>query len=105
MAQFTCHNPCSVYDIIPCDVVGSIVMGAAAALDQVSLRRHYVWYGLSACSKGHSLQQKLEYRVCARHPSCYLMAVQSSPPCWLLERSTLVERGYQRRRGMPEEKT
>ena len=102
MAQFTCHNPCSVYDIIPCDVVGSIVMGAAAALDQVSLCRHYVWYGLSACSKGYLLQQKLEYRACARHPSCYLMAVQSSPLCCLKGR-TMVERGYQRRRGMPEE--
>ena len=35
MAQYTCHNPHNVYDIIPCDVVGSVIMGAAAALDQV----------------------------------------------------------------------
>ena len=37
MARFTCHNPHNVYDIIPCDVVASTILAAAAALLQVTL--------------------------------------------------------------------
>ena len=36
MARFTCHNPQNVYDIIPCDIVASTILAAAALLQQVS---------------------------------------------------------------------
>ncbi len=36
MARFTCHDPHNIYDIIPCDLVGSAVIMSAVALAQVS---------------------------------------------------------------------
>ena len=35
MARFTCHDPHNIYDIIPCDLVGSAVIVCAVALAQV----------------------------------------------------------------------
>lgn len=35
MARFTCHDPHNIYDIIPCDLVGSGVLVSAAAVAQV----------------------------------------------------------------------
>ncbi|EIE20590.1 hypothetical protein COCSUDRAFT_48572 [Coccomyxa subellipsoidea C-169] len=37
MARFTCHDPHNIYDIIPCDLVGSAVIMSAVALAQPSL--------------------------------------------------------------------
>ncbi len=36
MARFVCHDPRNVFDIIPCDVVASVVLLSAAALHAVN---------------------------------------------------------------------
>lgn len=40
MARFTCHDPHNIYDIIPCDLVGSGVLVSAVALAQVGKPMH-----------------------------------------------------------------
>ena len=35
MARFTCHDPHNIYDVIPCDLVGSAILVSACALQQV----------------------------------------------------------------------
>jgi hypothetical protein len=32
MARFSCHDPNHVWDLIPCDMVGSLILAAGAAL-------------------------------------------------------------------------
>jgi fatty acyl-CoA reductase len=32
MATFSCHDPDNVFDLVPCDVVASAVLGAAAGV-------------------------------------------------------------------------
>lgn len=35
MARFSCHDPNHVWDLIPCDMVGSLILAAGAALYKV----------------------------------------------------------------------
>ena len=35
MARHVCHDPANVFDVIPCDVVASVVLLSAAALHSV----------------------------------------------------------------------
>lgn len=42
MARFVCHDPRNVFDVIPCDVVASVVLLSAAALHLVTNSRAHI---------------------------------------------------------------
>ncbi|BDA50523.1 probable fatty acyl-CoA reductase 1 [Coccomyxa sp. Obi] len=53
MARFTCHDPHNIYDIIPCDLVGSGVLMSAVALAQAGMDPNNVLVVHSATSCSH----------------------------------------------------
>lgn len=53
IAAWTCHQPSSVFDVVPGDLVSSTILAAAAATTQASRVRYLSCYGIALSASEH----------------------------------------------------